>query len=102
MHPFISDRLSEIERLCRLYHVRRLELFGSAAGDQFNVDSSDVDLIIEFEPLSGAAYTSNYWGLHKELETLFGRPVDIFPPGEIRNPYLRESVDRSRQLLYTA
>jgi hypothetical protein len=31
MHPLIAQKRSEIARVCRDHHVRRLEVFGSAA-----------------------------------------------------------------------
>ena len=31
LHPVISERAADLERLCRRYRVRRLALFGSAA-----------------------------------------------------------------------
>ena len=39
-------------RLERLYGVRRLDVFGSAARDDFDQLSSDIDLLVEFEEMS--------------------------------------------------
>ena len=39
--------------LCRELGVRRLDVFGSAVGDAFDVMSSDVDVLVEFEDASG-------------------------------------------------
>ena len=35
MIPDVADRAAELEQLCRAYHVRRLDLFGSAAAGRF-------------------------------------------------------------------
>ena len=48
------------------------------------------------------AYADAFFGLKESLEQLFGRPVDLVAAAAIRNPYLRESVDRGKTLLYAA
>ena len=50
MVTLVQNNLREIEQLCRLYQVERLEVFGSAAGSQFKPESSDVDFIVTFLP----------------------------------------------------
>jgi uncharacterized protein len=35
--------------LCRRFHVRRLDVFGSAARGDFDPEHSDVDFIVEFD-----------------------------------------------------
>ena len=102
MHPIIADKRQQIEDLCRRYYVRRLELFGSATGDRFNPDSSDVDFLVRFLPLEGHAYSDAYFGLLNELERLLGRSVDLLSTPTIHNPYLRESIERNRELIYAA
>jgi hypothetical protein len=43
--PFIQAERAPIAELCRRFHVRRLDLFGSAArGTDFDPSGSDVDL----------------------------------------------------------
>jgi hypothetical protein len=41
-----------LERVCRKYHVRRLELFGSWAKGEPNA-ASDLDLLVDYDPESG-------------------------------------------------
>ena len=36
------------------------------------------------------------------LEDIFGRPVDVVSVTGIRNPYFRDEVMRTRELLYAA
>jgi hypothetical protein len=38
-----------LQALCRRSHVRRLELFGSAARGDFDAGRSDVDFRVEFD-----------------------------------------------------
>ena len=45
----ISSHREELGQLCRQFHVRRLDLFGSAAGDDFDPARSDLDFLVEFD-----------------------------------------------------
>ncbi len=102
MNPLIRSHLDAISDLCRRHHVRRLALFGSATCEDFDPDRSDVDFLVDFEPLSPGFYADAYFGLLESLESLLGRPVDLVVASAIRNPYFRESVNRTQALLYAA
>jgi predicted nucleotidyltransferase len=102
MNAVLAPYQSAIEALCRQYHVRRLELFGSAATGRFRPDESDFDFLVEFEPVPPGTYSNRYFGLLEALESLFGRHVDLVASDTIENPYLRESIDESRVLIYAA
>ena len=92
----------QVTALCRQYQVQRLELFGSALREDFNLDRSDLDFLVEFEPLPTGRYAKTYFGFLAALEGLFQRPVDLVVASAIRNPYFRESVERNKTLLYAA
>lgn len=92
---------AQIEALCRRHHVRRLELFGSAAKGTLGPDS-DVDFLVDFVPLGQGQYAEHYFGLQSDLETLVGRPVDLVVLRAVRNPYFLKGIERSRELLYAA
>jgi predicted nucleotidyltransferase len=98
----IAEHRMALEQLCRRYHVRRLELFGSAAAGLERPGESDYDFLVEFEPLASGAYADTFFGLKESLEDLFSRPVDLVVASAIRNPYFRESVDRTKSLVYAA
>lgn len=66
-----GERLTE---LCRRWHLRELSVFGSVLTDEFGPDS-DIDLLYEFE--DGHAPGWAIVDLAEELESLFGRPVDL-------------------------
>lgn len=102
MSPFIDDHRAALIDLCRQYRVRNLAVFGSAARDDFDPDRSDVDLLVEFEPLPGGGYADAYFGLREALESLFGRDVDLVTSSAIRNPYIKADVERTRTLVYAA
>ncbi len=98
----IVERRAELESLCRRYDVLRLDVFGSAATGAFREESSDLDFLVEFEPEANEGYADRYFGLLESLETLFSRPVDLVVASAIRNPYFRESVEKTRTSLYAA
>lgn len=103
MIPELVERKSDLEGLCRRLGVRRLEVFGSAATGEFHPEDSDIDFLVEFDPaVIGPGYFRRYFDLKESLEQMFGRPVDLVINSAIRNPYFRQSVDRSKILLYAA
>jgi predicted nucleotidyltransferase len=102
MVPAIESRRAQLSELCSRMGVRRLEVFGSAARGDFDPASSDIDLLVEFEPGIEGSALSTYFGLKDELEALFARRVDLVMPSAVRNPYVRAEIDRSRELVYAA
>jgi predicted nucleotidyltransferase len=102
MIPEIQQHRKEIEALSRRYGVLRLEVFGSAVTGGYRPNSSDLDFLVEFESQSTVGYADRYFGLLEGLEALFKRPVDLVVTSAIRNPYFRQSVQRTKALLYAA
>lgn len=103
MHPLIASKQSQIAEVCRRFYVRRLEVFGSAArGNDFDAVRSDVDFLVEFESNTPTNLFDAYFGLKRALETLLDREVDLITPGAIENPFVRASIDRSRELIHGA
>ncbi len=102
MEQQVEQKREQVAELCRQHHVRRLELFGSALRDDFDVQHSDLDFLVEFDPLPAGVYAKTYFSLIEALEKLFQRPVDLVVASAIRNPYFRESVERSKTLFYAA
>ena len=98
----IEEHRVAIEALCRRFQVRRLELFGSAAGETFDQKSSDLDFLVEFDDPPTTGYADAYFGLAEALKELFHREVDLVVLSAVKNPYFRESIERSRTLLYAA
>src|SRR5882672_2373539 len=76
--PLIQDHLPEVLALCERHGVARLWAFGSAvarADDPrpFKPAGSDVDFLVEFQPLPVGALADAYFGLREGLQTTFGR-----------------------------
>jgi predicted nucleotidyltransferase len=102
MHEAIEQKRKEIETLCRGLRIRRLDLFGSAVGGSFDPNTSDVDVLVEFDVQPGFDYFGTYFDLKEGLERILGYPVDVISATSIRNPYFRDRVMRTRETLYAA
>ena len=102
MNEAIAAHQAALGDLCKTFHVRKLELFGSAMNDSFDSSRSDFDFLVEFEALPAVAYANAYLGFKDALEELLGRPVDLVVASAIRNPYFRQSIEQGKALLYAA
>ncbi len=102
MHPIIAEHRDEIARLCERHHVRRLDVFGSAARGDFSPEASDVDFLVRFSDDCGCKGARDYFGLLRDLEALFGRDVDLLTEGSLTNPYLIRAIEQSRVPIYAS
>ena len=102
MIPAVEERADELKRLCLMYGVRRLDLFGSASTGLYEPGESDLDFLVEFQPAAQNAYAEAYFGLLEALGRLFGRPVDLVVASAIKNPYFLQSVEQTRTTIYEA
>jgi uncharacterized protein len=103
MVAMVKEKRAALAALCQRFKVKRLYLFGSAAQGSFrtdNPDRSDLDFLVALDESSPAEYTKNYFGLAHELESLFGRPVDLLTERSVRNPHFRQVIEATRQLVY--
>ena len=98
--PVVAERAEEIREICRTHGVKRLDLFGSAARDDFDPETSDVDFLVTFQEGVRRGWMGEYFDLRRALEALFGRSVDLVADREFRNPYFRKAVEESRTPLY--
>jgi predicted nucleotidyltransferase len=102
VQPIIDTHRAELAALGRRFHVRRLDLFGSAATGEFDQDRSDLDFLVLFDPLPPAAYAKAYFGLHEALAGLFKRNIDLLTEPSLTNPYLRAQIEAERRTLFDA
>ncbi len=102
MIPAVEERADDLKRLCLIYGVRRLDLFGSASTGLYEPGESDLDFLVEFQPAAMNAYADAYFGLLEALGILFGRPVDLVVASAIKNPYFLQSVEKTRAPIYEA
>ena len=102
MNALVVHNLEKIAELCRKHGVKRLEVFGSAARDDFDPARSDVDFMVEFYPYEFEGFGDKYFVLRRELEGLLGRHVDLVEEGCVVNPIVLASIERSKVPVYAA
>jgi uncharacterized protein len=76
--PMIADialHREELRDLCRRFHVRRLEVFGSAARGDFDPARSDIDFLVEFAAQDDDL--ARFLDFKQALESLLARRVDL-------------------------
>lgn len=98
----LTKKQADLERLCRKYRVQRLAVFGSALGEGFDPNRSDIDFLVSFEEMKPEDYADAYFGLLEDLQALFGRPIDLVTESGLRNPWLRREVENQQSVLYAA
>lgn len=99
MQTLISDNLEKIKALCMTHNVKTLFAFGSVCTERFN-ENSDVDLLISFNAMDFGDYADTYFNLADKFEDLFHRPVDLVTEKSLSNPYLIDSINNTKTLLY--
>jgi len=71
----IATRREELTELCRRFHVRRLDVFGSAARGDFDLAQSDLDFLVEFAAQEDDL--ARFLDFKEALEALLARRVDL-------------------------
>jgi predicted nucleotidyltransferase len=99
MIPLIADNKDAIAAICREFRIRKLDLFGSAATGAFDPETSDVDFIVDLGGYERGVF-NRYMRFIDALEYLLGRHVELITDEQIRNPYLRQSVEEQRVNVY--
>ncbi len=102
MPTIFADQRATIEELCRRFHVRRLDAFGSVLRDDFDPVRSDIDLLVEYDPAHGTPSFKEYLALRDALTEALGRSVDLVMAGAVRNPYIRADIEATRTQIYAA
>ena len=98
----MSSRLSfdrrRIVEVCRRHHIRRLELFGSVLRDDFG-PSSDVDVLVEFEPDHIPGFLALDRIANELSEVFSGRRVDLVTRAALLDS-LRDGILESAELVH--
>ncbi len=98
---YLEKYIKEIKILCQKNKVKTLYVFGSVLTNRFS-DKSDIDLIVDIDTIDPLDYADNYFNLKFALEELLNRQIDLLEQKAIKNPYLRENIENSKNLLYAS
>jgi predicted nucleotidyltransferase len=106
MISVLVDKMDAIRQACKHFNVVRLDIFGSALREDFEPDRSDIDFLVDFGPMPPFDKPDAYFGLLNELRTILGTEVDLVVDlvmvGALKNRYILDDVNRSKQQLYAA
>ncbi len=100
LNSYIEKRYNEFIKLCRKHQVEKLYGFGSSVTKDFNIETSDIDLIVNIDvkdPIQKGEILLSFWD---EMEHFFKRRVDLLTDKPVRNPYLQENILKTKQLIY--
>ena len=75
-------------------------MFGSVLRDDFRPDS-DIDVLVSIDPKAHIGLFELI-DMKLELEKMFKRPVDLIEKEGLRNPYRRQEILRTAQVVYAA
>ena len=102
MIELLSDRINDIIALCKKHKVIAISVFGSAARNTMT-EESDIDFLVHFsEDIDVLDYADNYFAFLEGLEQITGRKIDLLSVNSLRNPVLKEEINRSKIDLYAA
>ncbi len=96
----IKAKMVDFLAICKTHNVRNLYAFGSSITDQFNEETSDIDLLIEIDSDDPIERGENLISIWDKFEHFFQRKVDLLTNTSIKNPVLRQSIDSSKILIY--
>ena len=95
----IDNNIDKLVKLCKTYKVTKLYVFGSAITEKFTKES-DIDLLVTFDNIDLQSYADNYFDLKFSLEDLFKRKIDLLEEKAIKNPFFKESINNTKELVY--
>jgi len=100
VNRIIQDNLNKIKAVCEAHMVQSLYLFGSAATDDAFKETSDIDLLVNYRKNYFEGCADNYFEMIDDLKSVFNRDVDLVIEGSLKNPYLIDSINQTKVLLY--
>jgi uncharacterized protein len=102
LQSVVSERVkalpAQISEFCQRWNISEFALFGSVLRDDFRPDS-DIDVVVEFSAHHNWTWDS-YMQIQQEVEALFGRKVDLVNKKYLKNPYRRDEILKTRQVIY--
>lgn len=101
MNRQVALDIEAIRRACAQHGVKRLRVFGSALSDRFDLETSDVDFLIDFLPNRENLF-HDYFDLKSELEQILGRNVDLIMERSVKNPFFKATAFSEAQEVYAA
>ncbi len=96
----IQQKSCQFSNLCQSHNVKMLYAFGSSISDQFDEQTSDIDLLVEIDESDPVERGEKLISLWDRLEEFFDRKVDLLTESSLKNPILKKNIERTKVLLY--
>lgn len=90
----------KIEEFCKRWSITEFSVFGSVLRDDFRPDS-DIDVLVSIDPKAPIGLFELI-DMKLELEKMFKRRVDLVEKEGLRNPYRRQEILNTAQVVYAA
>ncbi len=100
MEPRIPIDMEQIKAFCQKWRIKEFYLFGSVLRDDFGPDS-DVDVLVKLIDYKNIGMYE-WQDMIDELESVFGRKVDLVSADGVRNPFIRLDIAQNRILIHAA
>ena len=91
---------NDINFIVKKYNVKELSIFGSSIREDFKI-TSDIDLLIEFNDSQNISLY-DLLDIQEFFEKITKRSIDIVEPAGLTNPYRKEAILKSKEILYVA
>jgi len=91
---------NDINFIVKKYNVKELSIFGSSIREDFKI-TSDIDLLIEFNDSQNISLY-DLLDIQEYFEKITKRSIDIVEPAGLTNPYRKEAILKSKEILYVA
>jgi predicted nucleotidyltransferase len=95
-----ESQIEQIKEQCKLNSVKSLFAFGSVVREDFN-DSSDIDLVVDFNETDPFTYADLYFTLKSKLEEILKRQIDLLEERAIRNRFFNEELLSTKVEIYS-
>ena len=90
----------KIADFCKRHKITEFALFGSVLTQDFRADS-DIDVLVTFRPDCGYSLF-DLASIQDELSQMLGRQVDLVEKQALRNPFRRQTILSSMEVIYAA
>lgn len=94
-----GQKINQIKELCKNNKVKSLFAFGSVIRNDYS-ETSDIDLLVDFDENDPYKYTDLYFNLKFKLEELLKKQVDLLEERAIRNRFLKQEIDNTKVKIY--
>ncbi|MBN1767821.1 MAG: hypothetical protein JW842_04860 [Prolixibacteraceae bacterium] len=80
--------------------MESLYAIGTVLTDRFN-EKSNIDLVVNIDSSDPIEYADNYFNYRFALQDLFERLIDLLENKAIKNQFIRNNIDSSKDVIHS-